>query len=1459
MPKKCTIDRILALKVLMDYKRKYWQSFFTAFVNFCKAFDSVDRATLWDILRLCRIPPKLLDIMSGLYTDTVNAVNGSLCQCGSPREKHVAVTTEDNFSAAMVSKWDPQLHTKEEPTDAYGTLEFSGVSRKQSHFLRCSNSTDPKIIYNMLTGTWNIPPPNLVVSVMGGSDKMKAWMIDVLRQGLVRAAQSTGAWIITKGIRTGIGRYVGEAVRDHATARTQSSNKVVALGVVPWGMVHNNHLLVNAKRVEQSVKNSIPWMIVARSGGVADFLCDIYDEAVTQEGLADVLEDKVKKHFPGQNMANFTELNIMQHKDLLTIYDVHQDGTEDFDTLILKSLVKACKKQETNAIEYIDELKLAVAWNRVDIARSELFKSVVHWKFTDLEDPMTDALVNDKPDFVKLFIENGLSVFEYLTYKRLEELYCSVPEHSLIYHLLMRKHSERKEILFTKEGPIPPEEMEKGKNITLYEVSKVLHDLLGGVCHPMYSDDVLMGTTDSAKRPVTNVSNAFHKNSDKYHLHVIHPWTSLFIWAVLQNRREMAAYFWEMAGDSVVSALAACKILKEMSRLENETETKVSMKELSARFEQLAHDMFSECYRSSESRAFTLLIRQSPTWGKATALLLATEADARHFFSQDGVQSLLTQIWWGDIHQGTAIWKLIIHLFIPPLVYTSLIKYRNTDEETKEEEQHKLELESFEGDTVLSLNDILSNDSDTEEMEALKGNHKDVSSHGVKPQPQRPFYVTRWKKFWNAPVTAFLGNVIMYFTFLFLFSYVLLLDFQPPPPSGPSNSEIVLYIWVATLVCEEVRQSFFVGNLSIKQKLKYYFEDIWNKCDVTAISLFIIGLICRMFPFSYDLGRTFLCLDFMIFTLRLIHIFAVHKQLGPKIIIVGKMMKDVFFFLFFLGVWLLAYGVTTQGLLHPNDSRVDWIFRRVFYRPYLHIFGQIPLDEIDASHISIQNCTNDPVEIMMGDFPPCTNTYANWVVILLLVIYLLVTNILLLNLLIAMFSYTFSTVQGCSDIHWKFQRYNLIVEYHNRPALPPPFIIFSHIHLFIKRCIRKIESIKKRHFMVELEKRQDSRLMTWEAVQKENFLVQQNKLKRESDSERLKRTSAKSSIAPVHSHGWWSLLRKTMQTSSADLHQFLRPRDHSSRSTLATGTITDVGNSSPVHTVRNDHTAYRPVVCYDYYAPSRSYELDMGTRPEFQMDKYASRIVTLSCVSNDWYPAPVVSWVVGEDGKPMASEKSEDIANNKAHINVRETLSLRAENDLQVTCIMSNPVLGTKTQETLRITGDFPPDVSPWFIAFIVLFLIVLAIAAWVAWKFWEKKKIIKANVTLLNSDGKSSTPFSSGHHYWEVDVGEKNWAAGLVKEGVELKGGWDVLKNMSPDKGVWALAHKSNLGYRALIPTSTGPFPITPASDPKKLGCLLDWDEKQLSIYDVGRTHRLFTFDCDSDKPVYPFLRLNI
>uniref|UniRef100_A0A8C5RXU1 Ion transport domain-containing protein n=1 Tax=Laticauda laticaudata TaxID=8630 RepID=A0A8C5RXU1_LATLA len=335
------------------------------------------------------------------------------------------------------------------------------------------------------------------------------------------------------------------------------------------------------------------------------------------------------------------------------------------------------------------------------------------------------------------------------------------------------------------------------------------------------------------------------------------------------------------------------------------------------------------------------------------------------------------------------------------------------------------------------------------------------------------FMFTRWKKFWTAPITVFMGNVVMYFAFLFLFAYVLLVDFKPPP-RGPATKENILYFWVFTLVLEEIRQvgdllsvnlqSFFTdGGMNLIKKFKLYVEDNWNKCDMLAISLFITGITCRYSTF-HD-GRTVLAIDFMVFTLRLIHIFAIHKQLGPKIIIVERMMKDVFFFLFFLSVWLIAYGVATQALLYPDDSRAEWIFRRVLYRPYLQIFGQIPLDKIDCD-LQHSHCTTSEVMCTQrnqtaSDFS-CPSAYANWLVIILLVIFLLVTNVLLMNLLIAMFSYTFQIVQGNADIFWKFQRYNLIVEYHGRPAFAPPFIIIDHIKLILRKLLQKTEH-KKEH------------------------------------------------------------------------------------------------------------------------------------------------------------------------------------------------------------------------------------------------------------------------------------------------------------------------------------------------------------------------------------------------------------
>ena len=73
-PGKSTTDRMLPLRVQVERRREFRQGMLAAYVDLKKAFDSVHRETLWDLLHLHGIPARITGLLTGLYSGTVSAV-----------------------------------------------------------------------------------------------------------------------------------------------------------------------------------------------------------------------------------------------------------------------------------------------------------------------------------------------------------------------------------------------------------------------------------------------------------------------------------------------------------------------------------------------------------------------------------------------------------------------------------------------------------------------------------------------------------------------------------------------------------------------------------------------------------------------------------------------------------------------------------------------------------------------------------------------------------------------------------------------------------------------------------------------------------------------------------------------------------------------------------------------------------------------------------------------------------------------------------------------------------------------------------------------------------------------------------------------------------------------------------------------------------------------------------------
>uniref|UniRef100_A0A8R1XPP4 TRPM SLOG domain-containing protein n=1 Tax=Onchocerca volvulus TaxID=6282 RepID=A0A8R1XPP4_ONCVO len=616
-------------------------------------------------------------------------------------------------SARSSEKWTIRRHTALFPTDAYGTIEFQGGPHPyKAQYLRLTVESNPADIMDLFESVWNVPAPKLIITVHGGMTDfdLQPKLARVFRKGLLKAARTTGAWIITAGINAGVVRQVAAAI-DGSGSVSRVRSKIVTIGIAPWGLLkkrdsllgqdtvvpyhphsfspkgrfavlnnrHSYFLLVDngtigrygadvilRKRLESYISEkrtlgngtrSVPVVCVVVEGGTCTIkavydcvcmsprvpvvICDgsgraadllafahqyVQEDGQLPEGVRPQLFSLVQFVFGYDTNAAEKLLEqlmmCVRQRHLITIFRLGEDQKQDVDHAILTALLK-----EQN-LSPADQLALALAWNRVDIARSDIFVLGQDWPKAALHNAMMEALINDRVDFVRLLLENGVSMGNFLTIGRLEELYNTDkgPPNTLFYvvrdvvkirdgyryrlpHIglaieklmgnaykssyttepfrskyviyrnklkkLRKQNQDSIRNSLASDGfatPLTnPDNLVTDAVLAAYSGNRALsHHILwrSRRDNPASNFGLILPPKSSAmQETVIDIENeSLCSDTEKGVDDFKYPFNELLIWAVLTKRQEMALCMWQHGEEAMAKALVACRLYKSLAK-----------------------------------------------------------------------------------------------------------------------------------------------------------------------------------------------------------------------------------------------------------------------------------------------------------------------------------------------------------------------------------------------------------------------------------------------------------------------------------------------------------------------------------------------------------------------------------------------------------------------------------------------------------------------------------------------------------------------------------------------------------------------------------------------------------------------------------------------------------------------------------------------------------------------------
>jgi len=109
-------------------------------------------------------------------------------------------------------------------------------------------------------------------------------------------------------------------------------------------------------------------------------------------------------------------------------------------------------------------------------------------------------------------------------------------------------------------------------------------------------------------------------------------------------------------------------------------------------------------------------------------------------------------------------------------------------------------------------------------------------------------------------------------------------------------------LWLLQLAIADLKHSLTTTTRSTNMcrkmygKFKSYITDQWNMFDQLMYIVLLVAVILR-FALTNDsdfkAARYVYAINIIMFYLRILHLYYIHKRLGPEVIVIWKMVSDI--------------------------------------------------------------------------------------------------------------------------------------------------------------------------------------------------------------------------------------------------------------------------------------------------------------------------------------------------------------------------------------------------------------------------------------------------------------------------------------------------------------------------------------------------------------------------------------